>query len=271
MMDKIIIVVLSLVISAFSALAQEDTIDVSNMATTHIVFSSELKYVDISNKVLVARIVDNGKNILAMKARTPFQFVTTISILESNGRLHTYYVQYNENPKELIYDIRRQFSTDNNGAVKPLSEETFDSSLQNGEPTENVLLERSRQLFHIGDRNSGISAYCENIFVYDEYMYFVFSLSNKSQIRYEMSDASFVVENGRKSRRAVNMDKTLAVANSYGVQSVEPSETRRFYYKIPKFTLDKKLVLRIYIYEEHGARNLVLEMGADEVNKAVGW
>lgn len=271
MMDKIIIIVLSLVISAFSALAQEDTIDVSNMATTHIVFSSELKYVDISNKVLVARIVDNGKNILAMKARTPFQFVTTISILESNGRLHTYYVQYNENPKELIYDIRQQLSAENDGVTKPLSEESSDSSWQSGEPTENGLLERSRHLYHIGDRNSGISAYCENIFVYDEYMYFVFSLSNKSQIRYEMSDVSFVVENGRKSKRFVNMDKTLAVANSYGIQSVAPSGTRSFYYKIPKFTLDKKLVLRIYIYEERGARNLVLEMGADEVNKAMGW
>jgi len=241
------------------------------MATTHIVFSSELKYVDISNKVLVARIVDNGKNILAMKARTPFQFVTTISILESNGRLHTYYVQYNENPKELIYDIRQQLSAENDGVTKPLSEESSDSSWQSGEPTENGLLERSRHLYHIGDRNSGISAYCENIFVYDEYMYFVFSLSNKSQIRYEMSDVSFVVENGRKSKRFVNMDKTLAVANSYGIQSVAPSGTRSFYYKIPKFTLDKKLVLRIYIYEERGARNLVLEMGADEVNKAMGW
>lgn len=86
-----------------------------------------------------------------------------------------------------------------------------------------------------------------------------------------MSDVSFVVENGRKSKRFVNMDKTLAVANSYGIQSVAPSGTRSFYYKIPKFTLDKKLVLRIYIYEERGARNLVLEMGADEVNKAMGW
>ena len=129
------------------------------------------------------------------------------------------------------------------------SEESSDSSWQSGEPTENGLLERSRHLYHIGDRNSGISAYCENIFVYDEYMYFVFSLSNKSQIRYEMSDVSFVVENGRKSKRFVNMDKTLAVANSYGIQSVAPSGTRSFYYKIPKFTLDKKLVLRIYIYE----------------------
>lgn len=268
---RFIIFVLLFVGSVFDAVAQEDTVEVSNMATTHIVFPSELKYVDISNKALVARIVDNGKNILAMKARAPFHFITTISVLESNGRLHTFYVRYNENPKELIYDIRQQLSAENDGVTKHLSEESSDSSWQSGEPTENGLLERSRHLYHIGDRNSGISAYCENIFVYDEYMYFVFSLSNKSQIRYEMSDVSFVVENGRKSKRFVNMDKTLAVANSYGIQSVAPSGTRSFYYKIPKFTLDKKLVLRIYIYEERGARNLVLEMGADEVNKAMGW
>ena len=84
---RFIIFVLLFVGSVFDAVAQEDTVEVSNMATTHIVFPSELKYVDISNKALVARIVDNGKNILAMKARAPFQFITTISVLESNGRL----------------------------------------------------------------------------------------------------------------------------------------------------------------------------------------
>ena len=72
MMARFITIVLFLMISAYSVAAQEDTIEVSNMATTHIVFSSELKYVDISNKVLVARIVDNGKNILAMACHNLF-------------------------------------------------------------------------------------------------------------------------------------------------------------------------------------------------------
>lgn len=268
---RFIIFVLLFVGSVFDAVAQDDTVEVSNMATTHIVFPSELKYVDISNKALVARIVDNGKNILAMKARAPFQFITTISVLESNGRLHTFYVRYNENPKELIYDIGKKFSVDSSKTTQLKPGEDADDSEQRGEPTESRLLGRPRQLYHIGDRNSGVGAYCENIFIHGDYMYFVFSISNRSQIRYEMSDASFVVESDRGARREVNMDKSLAAANRYGIQHVDPDGNRRFYYKIPKFTLDKKLVLRIYIYEERGARNLVLEMGADEVNKAVGW
>jgi len=54
------------------AFAQVDTIYLSNLNTTHIRFSSEIKYVDISSKVIAARIVDGSKDILALKAVSIF-------------------------------------------------------------------------------------------------------------------------------------------------------------------------------------------------------
>ena len=84
-----------------------DTVYISTMSTTHIRFSSELKYVDLSNKVLSARIVEGSKDIVAVKAKEVFDFTTTMSCLEADGRLHTYVVAYDESPDVLIVDMRR--------------------------------------------------------------------------------------------------------------------------------------------------------------------
>ena len=78
------------------------------MSTTHIRFSSELKYVDLSNRAISARIVEGSKDIVAVKAKETFDFKTTMSCLEADGNLHTFIVAYDDNPKELIIDTKRK-------------------------------------------------------------------------------------------------------------------------------------------------------------------
>ena len=86
------------------ASAHTDTIRISNITTTHISFSSEIKYVDLSSRVLAAKIVDGRRDIIALKAREPFDFTTTMSCLEANGAMHTFLVQFEEYPKELVIE-----------------------------------------------------------------------------------------------------------------------------------------------------------------------
>lgn len=47
--------------------------------TTHVRFSSEIMYVDLSNKVLAAKIVEGNRDIIAIKAKEPFDFITCSS------------------------------------------------------------------------------------------------------------------------------------------------------------------------------------------------
>ena len=106
-MRKVILV--AVLLTAFVNVATAfpvDTVYISTLSTTHIRFSSELKYVDLSNKVLSARIVEGSKDIVAVKAKEVFDFTTTMSCLESDGRLHTFIVAYEESPEVLIVDMR---------------------------------------------------------------------------------------------------------------------------------------------------------------------
>ena len=73
------VILFAVLLTAFVRVSMASTIDtvyISTMSTTHIRFSSELKYVDLSNKVLSARIVEGSKDIVAVKAKEAFEFTT---------------------------------------------------------------------------------------------------------------------------------------------------------------------------------------------------
>lgn len=91
---------------------------IGDKTTTHILFTSDLTYVDISTPdCIAARIVDASKNMLAIKARKAFEFVTTVSALEANGTMHTFRVEYREFPDELVVDTRPNARKSESGQV----------------------------------------------------------------------------------------------------------------------------------------------------------
>ena len=90
----------------FSAFGQSDTLFISTSQVVHIWFSSELKYVDLGSRDIVAKIVDGSKDFVAVKAREAFSTVTSMSCLESTGQMHTFLVAYREHPSRLEVDTR---------------------------------------------------------------------------------------------------------------------------------------------------------------------
>lgn len=83
-----------------------DTLFVSVSQTVHVRFSSELKYVNLGSRDIVAKIVDGAKDFVALRARESFDFCTSLSCLEANGTMHTFLVAYREHPSRLEVDTR---------------------------------------------------------------------------------------------------------------------------------------------------------------------
>lgn len=83
-----------------------DTLFISTSQVVHLRFASELKYVNLGSKDIVARIVDGSKDFVAVKAREAFSGVTSLSCLESTGTMHTFLVAYREHPSRLDIDTR---------------------------------------------------------------------------------------------------------------------------------------------------------------------
>ena len=246
-----------------------DTVYISTMSTTHIRFSSELKYVDLSNKVLSARIVEGSKDIVAVKAKEVFDFTTTMSCLEADGRLHTYVVAYDESPDVLIVDMRRS-------PVRPgmtslhdkIAEDEFKQSDSSEVSVFEGLALLERGIYHIGDVEYDIRIMCENIAIKDDVTYLVLSLKNMSAVSYAMSSPRFVIESKRKTKRGLVYEKQIFPKHCYGEGVTAPHTASRIVYSFDKVTLAKGQVFRIYFYEDGGPRNFVLSFGVRDLNRA---
>ena len=289
------------------------TVEIGVLSTTHILFTSDLTYVDISSPdVIAAKVVDASKNMLAIKARKEFIFTTTVSALEANGTMHTFYVRFNASPAELVIDTRTterdQVSESVNTQIRPQRDVTITAgkgdreNSRNGKrkgrdrsavsapstgtgvnvtssqtsnfgrgnaPTIEEVLNRGRELYHVTDKMYGLEAAVVNIYAYSDLTYVVIELHNGSDIGYEAGDAQFTVENRKVSASSLYTDKSVWPRSSFGTLSCPPNSTTRIGYTIPKLTLQKNEVLKIYVYEKGGARNLLLTLDDKDVNFAV--
>lgn len=231
----------------FSAFGQSDTLFISMSQTVHLRFASELKYVNLGSRDIVAKIVDGSKDFVAVKAREAFTAVTSMSCLEVTGEMHTFLVAYREHPERLVVDFAQKDRYD--GGIKGIEE-------------------MPRGLYHIGTRGYGIEVYCEDIYVKDDVLNLLISVRNRSAVSYELSAPRFAVESKRRSRRGLQYEKAVSPKQSYGLGTVLPGAEGRLVFSFDKMALLRGQVFRVYFYEKGGSRNMVMTLGMEDVNRA---
>ncbi len=241
-----------------------DTLFISTSQTVHIRFSSELKYVNLGDRVIVAKIVDGSKDFVAVKAREAFDYCTTMSCLEATGAMHTFRVAYREHPARLDVDTR--IPEGQNALPFSLS------SSAGGSPSASFTLEEfasmKQELYHIGTKDYGIEILCENVFYKDNVLFLLVSLRNTSAVSYEMSEPRFAVESKRRTKRGLQYEKAQFPKQVYGLGTVPPESEGMFVFTFDKISLTRGQVFRVYFYEKGGARNLILTFAPSDINKA---
>lgn len=269
-MKKILFTVL-LGAGILTANAQEkaDTLYVSDQFTSHIVFSTDVIYADLSNpNVLAAKIVDQSKNLVAIKARARFDKPVSVSALESNGKIHTFIVIYKENPSTLVIDYRPADNTAQAGERKTVKDDKVTVFRAADAPMPKEVLEAERSIWHIASRSNDIEVACRNILAYSDITYIVFGITNHSGVSYECSNASFAIESRKNGRKSVVYDENIVPKSRYGSLSAGPGETSSIVYTLPKISLTDQQVLKVYFYEEDGPREVVLTFSSKDINKA---
>ena len=295
-MKKVLTALLaSLFVLSMSAQNDMLIIDVGEYSTTHLLFMSDLTYVDVSSPdFIAAKVVDASKNMLALKAKKPFDMFTTVSALESNGTMHTFKVRYDPFPQSLLVDTRSGKTNVSSGQMNtqlrpgtPVQQQeqnvttgstgtgvniatSENSNFGRGDaPTIEEVMRRKQQLHHIGDKNFGIEVICSNIYVYSDQTYLVLNIKNNTDIGFEAGDAQFTVENLNPNAKSLATDKTIWIKSSHGSLSCAPKGKSKVGYTIPKLTLLKGECLKIYIYEKSGTRNLILTLTDNDINYAI--
>ena len=283
-MRRIITIAGFLLLSSLITMAQDraDTLRVSDQYTTHVIFNTDLIYADLSNsQVMAAKILEQSKNMMALKARGEFSVPLSVSALESNGSMHTYIVLYEKEPSKLVYDMRRTASesepkqdTGSEGKKRPQGKDSRKGSEQAGlyrkadAPLLKDVVDAPQSLWHISRKQYDIEVTCTNILSYSDITYMVFSLKNSSGVSYECADATFVVESRKQARKSVVYDRNIFPKSRYGTLSCAPDKVTSIGYSMDKISLSKDQVLKVYFYEQGGQRELMLTINYDDINRA---
>lgn len=255
-----------MLLCSIGAFAQTDTLWISTSFTTHIIFATDVTYADLSNnKIVAAKIVEQNRNILAVKARCPFEESTSISALEANGTMHTYIVRYDESPKTLIINHRTPTRNDSHSGEM---RKNVTSNRQSDAPTLSEMSSGKQRIFHIGAKAYDITALCENIVSYSDITYITLSITNKSGVSYDIKDATFVLESKKRGKRSVVIEKTIFPEGRHGSLNCQVGDKAKMTYSFKKITLSNDQVLKIYLYEHGGQRNLEMTINTNDINKA---
>jgi hypothetical protein len=257
-------------------------IGVSDKYTTHLIFATDISYADLSRpSALTGKLVDQGRNKLALTARTPFQGRANVSVEEANGMFHTYLLEYAEEPPRLVVDTKSDATESSRmGGLVSDSREKVAGTRSAGSVSANVLKKRDapllsdvinkrQTLWHTGVRKHKLTLMCENIFSYSDITYLVLSLDNASGISYEAEDVMFVIETTQGIKRKVLQELNVYPKNRFGSLTVPAKGMGRMAFSFDKITMSEGQVMKVYLYENGGNRHLVLTLSAKDINGAI--
>ena len=74
--------------------------------TTHLIFPTAIRYVDLGSEYLIAGKAEDAENVLRVKASVKdFETETNFSVITNDGRFYSFNVYYSAYPEALSYDL----------------------------------------------------------------------------------------------------------------------------------------------------------------------
>ncbi|UZT98042.1 conjugative transposon protein TraN [Chryseobacterium fluminis] len=240
--------------------------------TSHVIFPSPIRYVDLGSELLVANKAEPIGNVLRVKAAVrDFEEETNFSVITDDGKFYSFDVFYSAYPDVLSYDlvkmqrtVEKQYSTD------VLFEDLKGSSSSLTQLIMENLYRKSRKTVkHIASKSFGIQFSVRALHVNDNKFYFTLQVDNNSNVDYDIELINFKIVDKKNLKRTVVQDKLLQPVRIYS-----PTVTATHHsnvigvYLLERFTLLDDQVLEIEVLEKNGGRHQKVELENRELINA---
>jgi conjugative transposon TraN protein len=162
-------------------------IQVTYNKTSHLIFPTSIRYVDLGSDLLVANKAEPIGNVLRIKSAVrDFEEETNFSVITEDGKFYSFDASYSSYPEILSYDliklqrgIERQYATD------VLFEDLKGSSTSlTWLIMENLYRKSNRTIKHIVSKSYGIEFSVRALHVNDSKFYFTLQVKNQSNVGY---------------------------------------------------------------------------------------
>lgn len=255
----------------FDRMIPPHALEVAFNKTTHVIFPSEIVYVDLGDENLVAGLADGAKNVLRVKSAVKsFKSETNLTVITDDGCFFTFNVKFAKEPLLLNIEMT-DFIHDGEAVNRPNNaQEIYLERLGQESPMLVKLIMKSiykqdrREIKHIGSKRFGVQFILKSIYTNNGLLYFHTELKNTSNIAFDIDYISFKIVDKKVVKRTAMQEHVLEPlrAQNY-VTVVNGKKSERTVFALEKFTIpdDKQLVIEVA--EKEGGRNqsFVVENG----------
>lgn len=230
--------------------------------TTHLIFPSAIRYVDLGSGYLIADKAEGAENVLRLKSAIPsFEAETNFSVITEDGKFYNFNAVYSAHPHSLNYDIAKM----QYGSGK--ANDILFEDLGKSQPSLlNLLMEtiyhRNKRLIrHIAARGYGIQFLLKGIYVHEGKYFFLVETWNKSNVPFEIDFINFKIADKKIAKRTVIQEQNIIPLRRYKMLTEIAGMSReRNVFLLDRFTIANDKILLIEVFEKNGGRHQVLQI-----------
>ncbi|ANF52986.1 conjugative transposon protein TraN [Chryseobacterium glaciei] len=232
--------------------------------TTHIIFPSKIRYVDLGSENLIAGKADEAENVLRVKAAVRnFESETNFSVITEDGRFYNFDVFYSCCPATLNYDVQKMLQIQEKEKVNDVLFEDLGSNQPSltQAALKAIYTKNKKLLKHIGSFSFGISFVLKGIYIYNGKYYFHTELRNETSVPFPVDFMIFKIADKKTSKRTAVQENELIPLRTYlPLTDVKNGRTERNVFLLDQFTLADDKILVIEIFEKNGGRHQRVEV-----------
>ena len=240
--------------------------------TSHLIFPTAIRYVDLGSEYLIAGKAEDAENVLRVKASVrDFEPETNFSVITNDGRFYSFNVYYSSYPDALSYDLlTMQKAVDKANGNDVLFEELGNNSPSlAGLLLETIYKKDKRIVKHIGAKSFGIQFILKGIYIHNGKYYFHTELRNRTNVPFQIDFVNFKVADKKVAKRTVVQERPMTPLRTYKpLTEISGQTTEQNVFLLDQFTIADDKVLLIEIFEKNGGRHQTLQMENSDLIKA---
>lgn len=237
--------------------AKPHNLPVSASKEMHLIFPMKIIYVDYGDTQIRVEKAEGVDNILALRAVSPFEKETNISIITEDGKFYTFDLFFSIDPKVISFVVNKQESEKARVALLDAKEL---NSLQK-EVLRKKINKCPPMITNIKKCYAGMVFSISNIFIDKDILFFKFRLSNISNIDYSVDFVRFYIQDAKKRKKTAVQQIEQEPLFIFDLPNrVEAHETKSFTVALNKFTIPDKKILIVEIQEAGGGRHFYYKL-----------
>lgn len=225
--------------------------------TTNLIFPYSIKSVDRGSKLVMAQKASGVENILQIKAAGDNLRETNLTVITADGSLYSFLLNYTPEPTLLNFNLGLSENDQLPLGILPSGSDN-EASIQQ---LSGRIATRLPMIPHVKDKKDDLLLKLSNIFINDVHFYFQLYIVNNSNIRYDVDQLRFFVNDRQRSKRTASQERELQSAYIYGnTKLVEPRSAQTLVFALPKFTIPDNKYLLVQLMEKNGGRHLKIRI-----------